>query len=335
VSGNLGVSGGGVSFYFRRRAAFDLAFIHGEAAAPRTIVDPLTGPGILAARDPAIRMVWVTAANPVAMLPESRTVRRALLSRELTVVVDSFLTDTARAAHIVLPTTTMLEDDDLLGAYGHHWLAASHPVVPPPSGVKTDHEIVQALAGRVGLGEAFAPGPAEWKERLLRRVAPRGVTLDALTRGAVRNPEAPRVLFENRVFATRSGRVNLVRSVIPQPPVPPADRPLLLLAMSVPEAQSSQWRAGAQEGPAPAIVHPASAPGFADGALARVESELGAMVVRLVFDASQRRDVVILQKGGWLSAGRCANALIPARATDAGGCAVYYDTPVRLAPISP
>jgi hypothetical protein len=54
------------------------------------------------------------------------------------------------------------------------------------------------------------------------------------------------------------------------------------------------------------------------------------MDVRLKFDARQRRDVVLLAKGGWLRDGRCANALIPAVATDAGGCAVYYDTPVRL-----
>jgi anaerobic selenocysteine-containing dehydrogenase len=61
-------------------------------------------------------MVWVTAGNPVAMLPDSHTVKRALETRELTVVVDAFMTDTARAAHVVLPTTTMLEDDDLVGA---------------------------------------------------------------------------------------------------------------------------------------------------------------------------------------------------------------------------
>ena len=95
MSGNLGIAGGGASFYFARRAAFDLSFCD-AATAPRKIPEPLLGPGILAAQDPPIRMAWVSAANPVAMLPESKTVARALESRELTVVVDSFLTDTAR-----------------------------------------------------------------------------------------------------------------------------------------------------------------------------------------------------------------------------------------------
>ena len=40
-----------------------------------------------------------------------------------------------------------------------------------------------------------------------------------------------------------------------------------------------------------------------------------------------------MDKGGWLSAGRCANALVPPRATDSGGGAAYYDTPVRLVPV--
>ena len=42
--------------------------------------------------------------SPVAMLPESETVAEALRTRELTVVVDSFMTDTAELADYVLPT---------------------------------------------------------------------------------------------------------------------------------------------------------------------------------------------------------------------------------------
>src|SRR4029453_19606418 len=51
ISGNLGISGGGVSFYFKRRAAFDTSFLHGAAAAPRTVCEPLFGPGLAAASD--------------------------------------------------------------------------------------------------------------------------------------------------------------------------------------------------------------------------------------------------------------------------------------------
>src|SRR5436305_772017 len=39
VTGNLGVAGGGVSYYFMRRKAFDFGFV--QKAAPRTILEPL------------------------------------------------------------------------------------------------------------------------------------------------------------------------------------------------------------------------------------------------------------------------------------------------------
>ena len=173
ISGNIGIPGGGVSFYFKRRGAFDTSFIRGKQAAPRTVCEPLFGPEVLRLSDPPIRAVWVTAGNPVAMLPESETTIKALSTRDFVVVVDSFLTDTARLAHLVLPTTTLLEADDLLGAYGHHWIGVAKPVVAPPEGVKSDLEIAQELAKRVGSGRGYgwklpaigsgASSPRNWR----------------------------------------------------------------------------------------------------------------------------------------------------------------------------
>jgi anaerobic selenocysteine-containing dehydrogenase len=323
-----------VSFYFKRRAAFDLSFVRGLAAAPRAISEPLLGEGILQAKDPPIRAVWITSGNPVAMLPDSGRVVEALASREFTVVVDSFLTDTARLAHLVLPVATMLEDDDLVGAYGHHFIGNVRPVVDPPPGVKTDHEIVRALARRVGLEGDLDRPARDWKQELLAPVTRRGVTLEALEAGAVRNPAAPRVLFADRRFATPSGRVNLIRTIDVEPPRPSAERPLLLMALSTERAQSSQWPARRQEGPAVLTVHPRAAAGFGEGDTVLVESEVASMEVRLRFDPRQRTDVALMDKGGWLHRGRCANLLISARATDAGEGAAYYDTAVRLLPLA-
>ncbi len=330
VSGNLGIPGGGLSYIFNRRGAFDTSFNQGIESAPRAIPEPMLGPGILEANNPPIRMVWVTAANPVVMLPESRTVKQALESRELTVVVDSFMTDTARCADIVLPTTTMLEDDDLLGAYGHHWLTEVRPVIDAPPEVRTDYEIVQALAPRVGLNGVFTQSVEQWKLLLLQNVADKGASPDDLRQGAVRNPLAKQVLYADRRFATASGRVNLITEVTPKPATATVERPLLLQALASEAVQGSQWLPGDQDDALPATVHPDSATGCTDGQIVRMESEIDEIRVRLRFDANQRRDVVIVPKGGWLSKGRCANALVPARVTDAGGCGVYYDTPVRL-----
>ncbi|HTN90769.1 MAG TPA: molybdopterin-dependent oxidoreductase [Sorangium sp.] len=335
VSGNLGIPGGGVSFYFKRRGAFDLSPFQGDRPAPRTVCEPLFGEEVLRMSDPPIRAVWVTAGNPVAMLPDSGAVAEALATRDFVVVADAFLTDTARLAHLVLPTTTLLEADDVIGAYGHHYLGVATPVVPPPDGVKSDLEIMQALARRAGLGGALDGSARDWKRRVTEpRLAPLGITLEALEREPVRNPLAPEVLFADRKFPTPSGRVNLITEAPAEREDPGADGfPLLLMALSTEKSQSSQW-ARPQRGPAVVTVHPDAAGGVADGELCRIASRVGAMTVRLRHDPAQRRDVALIPKGGHLRDGRCANALIRARTTDIGEGGALYEERVRVEPLA-
>ncbi len=332
VSGNLGIPGGGVSFYFRRRRAFDLGFIQGAAAAPRTVCEPLFGSEVLESKDPPIRAVWVTCGNPVTMLPDSERIARALRSREFVVVVDSFLTDTAREAHLVLPTTTLLEADDLLGAYGHHWIGVARPAADPPKDVKSDLEIIQGLADRVGLHDVMAGTAREWKERILsRQLAGHGIGLKDLEERPRRNPMAPKILFEDRKFSTASGKVNLIHEE-PGEHRPSNGYPLSLLALSTPDAQCSQW-AEPPDGPVVVTVHPDVAHGIPDGGICLVESAVGAMKARLRHDPLQRRDVAITAKGGHLHDGRCANALVQARITDLGEGGALYEERVRIRPL--
>ena len=328
ASGNIGRAGAGVSFYFPRRGAFDVSFKE-QASPPRAIPEPLLGPGIEAASDPPIKMVFVSAANPVANVPDSQSVRRALEDR-FTVVVDMFMTDTAECADVILPAATMLEDDDLIGAYGHHYLNKLTPVVDAPGEAMTDYEILQQLAVRLGIKGRFEQTTGQWQQQMVAPLAEHDISLEDISSKVVRNPIAKKVVFENRVFATADGRANLLTEY-EHPHTPVNDEfPLRLMAISTDKAQASQWSAESQEGPATLTVNPVAAGSFSDGDLATVTSEIGSLNVKLKFDSNQRVDVALMDKGGWLSAGRCANTLIPAETSDHGECAVYYDTPVRL-----
>ncbi|TMB31962.1 MAG: molybdopterin-containing oxidoreductase catalytic subunit [Deltaproteobacteria bacterium] len=325
LSGNIGVAGGGVSYYFWRRKNFDFSFIRKQP--PRTILEPLFGPELLASD---VRAVWITAGNPIAMLPESATTEKALRSREFVCVVDSWPTDTTRAATLVLPTTTLLEDDDLLGAYGHHFVGSSRPVVAPPAAVKSDLEILQALAARVGLSDVMRGTAREWKERILRKDA--GFTVSDLDeRGPQRSNLSAKVLFADRKFKTASGKVNLITSAPDRSQVS-AQFPLYLMALSTDKAQNSQWSKGQPQGPATVTVHPDSAGGIPDGGFARLESAIGSMPVQVVHDPRQRRDVALMAKGGHMREKRNANVLARARATDIGGGGALYDEAVRITP---
>jgi len=336
ITGNVGVPGAGVSFYWARRRAADFSFLEGLPAAPRSVCEPTLGRDLRDAA-PAYRFAWISAANPVAMLPESDVTAQALRDTEMVVVVDQRLTDTARCADVVLPTTTLLEDDDVMGAYGHHYLAVSRPVVPPPAGVRTDLEIVQALAQRVGIGDEVAGTPREWKRRIAEpRLAEHGITLEDLEAGPVRSPVAPHIVFSGRQFATADGKAHLL--TLADAPPPPAERdsrwPLRLLTVSTPESQSSQW-AHPPSGSAVVTVHPDASAGVADGGRGRLEGEVGSMDVVVHHDARQRTDLVLVPKGGHVQTGRCANRLIRARLTDHGEGAALHEEHVRLVPADP
>lgn len=329
ISGNLGVPGGGVSFYFKRGRAFRP--LAAPAVPPRTVSEIRFGADLLAA-DPPIRALWVTAGNPAAMLPDAGTVARAIAGTELVVVVDCFLTDTAALATVVLPTTTILEEDDIVGSYGHHWLGNVRPVVPRPEGVRSDLEITQLLAARLGI-DGFDADARTWKERLLApSLAAHGVDLAAIEAGPVRSPLAPAVLYADRRFPTATGRVNLMTAAPPASPDLPGF-PLFLMSLSTERSQSSQW-AHAVEGPCVATLHPDASP-VPDGGAAWLESPIGRIAVRVRHDPRQRTDVVIVPKGGHLRAGRAANALIEARVTDIGEGAALYDQRVRLVAATP
>jgi len=279
VSGNLGIPGGGVSFYFRRRGAFDTSFL--TKAYPRRLFGAPSRTGDPRGPRSGNRAVWVTAGNPVAMLPDSATVAKALETRELVVVVDSFLTDTARRAHFVLPTTTLVEDDDLLGAYGNHWLGRRFPLSRlPPASSRTSRSFSlspgrstperERTAGDFFEGERDGPG-VEGADALTGRAA--WITAMRLESESVRNPFAEKVLFADRRFATDTGQMKLVTSRPASPPEEPGF-PLWLFSNSTEKSQSSQW-AGKPPEILTATCHPDVAHGIAEGTVVLLESAIG------------------------------------------------------------
>ncbi len=328
VSGNIGKPGAGVSFNYARKSAFDLAFVD-DATAPRRIPEPLLGPGIEAASDPPIKLVFVTAANPVTNIPDSTTVQRAL-SQRFTVVTDMFMTDTARCADVVLPAASMLEDSDLIGAYGHHYLNRLKPVVPPPDQALTDYEIIRQLALRVGLEDAFARDADDWLRDMIQKYRTEGITLRALEAGTIRNPVADTIAYRERKFETANGRCKLITDYHHPAAKETNEYPLQLMAISTDEAQASQWSSKQQSGPCQVRVHPLSAGDCLSGELVELRNQYGRLTCQLRLDPDVHENVVVMDKGGWLSAGRCANAMIQAECSDHGQCAVYYDTPVQL-----
>ncbi len=69
--------------------------------------------------DPPIQSLYVYTSNPAAVAPDQNQVLKGLAREDLfTIVHERFMTDTARYADIVLPSTSSLEHSDLYRAYG-------------------------------------------------------------------------------------------------------------------------------------------------------------------------------------------------------------------------
>ena len=65
-------------------------------------------------------------------------------------VHEQFMTETAAMADIVLPATTFLEHDDLYTAGAHTYIQFSRAVMSPHAECRSNHEVICALARRLG-----------------------------------------------------------------------------------------------------------------------------------------------------------------------------------------
>jgi anaerobic selenocysteine-containing dehydrogenase len=185
------------------------------SAPPRMINMNRIGEELLRA-DPPIRSLYVFNSNPAAVAPAGGKVRAGLEREDLfTVVHELFLTDTALYADILLPATSQFEHWDLHKAYGHLYLSLNRPVMPPLGEAKSNWEVFQLLAQRMGFEEQAFRQSAEGIIRdVLRCGGPRveGITFERLLeQGTVRLsvPDRPAVPFTGGRFPTPSGRVEL------------------------------------------------------------------------------------------------------------------------------
>jgi len=102
--------------------------------------------------DPPISVLMVHNANPAVVCPDQNQIVAGLERPDLfTIVVEQFMTDTARHADLILPATTQIEHLDLGIAWGHLHLSLNLPAIEPLGGALPNTEIFRRLASAVGL----------------------------------------------------------------------------------------------------------------------------------------------------------------------------------------
>ncbi len=112
------------------------------------------GRALLDWQDPPLYGLFVQSNNPATTCPDQNRVRRGLAREDLfTVVHDSFLSDTARYADLVLPACTSFESEDMYRGYGTHYVQYGAQVLPPQGEAQSNVQLIRALAERLGLDD--------------------------------------------------------------------------------------------------------------------------------------------------------------------------------------
>ena len=177
-------------------------------AQTRLVNHSRLGEALLTLREPPIRALFVAANNPAVTCPDTQAVRRGLSRGDLfTVVHDPFVSDTARYADIVLPATTYLETEDFYRAYGAYYMQFGPRAVPPQGEARSNRDLAQELARRLGVTDPVFSMTTDELVRLLfeKSTGPAAAIDPASLRasGPVKVTPYP----SGQMFATPSGKL--------------------------------------------------------------------------------------------------------------------------------
>jgi anaerobic selenocysteine-containing dehydrogenase len=353
LTGNMGAPGAGWQYANLASHRLQPPPLPSAPGGPgRTFPTSRLGRAILESGNPAIRAAWFEKANPVSQHPDTGSVIQALTGLDLLVVVDQFMTDTARLAHYILPAKSMFEQEDLVTAYWHPYLQLRKRILEPPGQVKTETEIWRLLCERFGFDTGyFASDPRE----TLRAMLPPGEEdlLEKLELGPVDPSGLGDVVWKDGRFPTPSGKIQFFSEeaerlwgVDPIPEYTPLDEgheaarhksfPLQLLTCKTRERIHSQF------GNLESIrqverlkcldIHPADARvrGLSDGDTARIWNDRGSTPVRVHLASGIGPGVVHVIEGRCSPDDPEVNRLTSDAVTDMNHGATFYECLVEV-----
>jgi anaerobic selenocysteine-containing dehydrogenase len=223
ITGNIGKTGAGFNY------ANLQSYIYDEPKEPLSYFpDPLKdkpfrriismaklGVDILKASDPVIKCIWVERGNPLLQSPDSASVAKAFGNSEFTVVVEQFMTDTAKVADIILPAKDIFEQSDIIGSYWSPYVQFKPKILQSEGEVTPESEIYYHLAKHLALKISSdtlpEPGNDNIEKWLEKRIVGKGnPTLADLRNGPILAPGLQKIAYEDLKFDTPSGKIELL-----------------------------------------------------------------------------------------------------------------------------
>lgn len=217
VSGNVGIPGGGANFGNRQVGqSFDSVALTlpERKKESRAFVMTEQAEKILTSSEPPIKMIMVSSGNPLTQVPNSTVVQEAFQSVDTLVVLEQFMTDTARLADYVLPSATVFEEEDIYySSMYHHYVNYGPKLVDARGEAKSDVWIWTELAKRLGFGEAFDYTREEFIKMGLGSLQDEGITFEIIKEKSHAPLPVNLVPWNDFHFTTPSGKFEFTSSL--------------------------------------------------------------------------------------------------------------------------
>ncbi|MDR2442127.1 MAG: molybdopterin-dependent oxidoreductase [Deltaproteobacteria bacterium] len=334
VAGSIGRPGGGVSQGFEEYQPYDWS-IWGDEMNPnrRKLFMPLLGSELKKA-DPPILLAFITAGNPVAMLPDSNEVKSALERVPFKVYGGHFLDDTGLLADVFFPATTFLEEDDIVASYGHSYICPINRAIEPLGESKSDFDLFMSLGAKLNLKDYVKPRE-EWLKIIMAPTLKMGLTIETIREGGAYQPDIPHVPYQDGLFPTPNGKFRLLDFYAP-PAKNDGDRRFALMSTAPKQWLCSEIRPQEHPQILPITINDSVAYelGIADGETVLVHNSLGQLKAQAKLDSNLRADLVVIPRGGWDFLGCNVNVLTRALLTTVGQGTAYYESRVDVSKIT-
>ncbi|MBK7132550.1 MAG: molybdopterin-dependent oxidoreductase [Bacteroidales bacterium] len=222
LTGNIGKSGAGFNYANLQSYVFDdlkepLSYYpdpQKDAPYRRTLSMAKVGADMLKTTNPELKAAWIERGNPLLQSPDSVNVRKTFEGIGFKVVVDQFMTDTAKIADIILPAKDMFEQSDIIGSYWSPYVQYKPKVIESPGEVMPETEIYYHLAKRMDLkiNNSLLPEPGNenieiWLEERIKGYS--HLSLKDLKSGPVLAPGLQEIAWSDMKFDTPSGKIEL------------------------------------------------------------------------------------------------------------------------------
>ncbi|AHF08317.1 molybdopterin-containing oxidoreductase family protein [Desulfitobacterium metallireducens] len=344
LTGNIGKPGAGVYYAHQdHQDHLNTVRLPEEHYQVRRFPHPLFAESIEKA-DPPIQMAVVTRSNPLLQQPNSLLWKEVWSKIPFKVTLELVMSETARQSDLVLPVTTIFEEEDLIVSSWNPMLQVTEKVVEPQGETKSELEIFSELAKRLGIGKKFSLTSSEWIEEIITPLHEYGITLESLHQGPVRAPYIQNVAWEDLNFKTQSGKIELssdlalkeVGEKVASPRIEQdnenailsAEYPYYLLTPHPRQAIHSQFQ---EDEGFHMFIHPELAEKFYlfPGDQALVETRQGQLLARVYVSEDIHPQAVVIPEGN-TSNGVGVNQLIKGLSSDLGQSTSYYEVGCQI-----